>query len=225
LQYIACCNEEINYPRMLDPTAMFASASTIPLGQLITLRGGFAFRTAIPEVVKGGAWAVQLRDFHQGRGPNWQTVIETKLPRELKEHEWLKSGDILIATRGSRFFAALMEDVPSRTVASGQFMVLAVKDVDVLEPAFLAWQLNQARAQAWFDRNARGTVLRHLTRDVIESALVAVPPLGFQRSVAKLAQLAKRERAALEEIIRIREAQLNSVAATLNTALEEKESE
>lgn len=210
---------------MLDPTAIAPPVSGIPLRQLMTLRGGFAFRTAIPEVVKGGAWAVQLRDFHQGQGPNWKTVIETKLPRALSEHEWLKSGDIVIASRGARFFAALMQDVPPRTVASGQFMVLEVKDADVLDPAFLAWQLNQAPAQAWFDGNARGAVLRSLTRNVIESATIAVPPLAFQKSVANLAQLAKRERAALEEIIRIREAQLNSVAVTLNAALEAKESE
>jgi hypothetical protein len=210
---------------MPSPIAIAHHVSGIPLRQLITLRGGFAFRTAIPEVVGGGAWAVQLRDFDRGQGPNWKTVIETKLPRALSEHEWLKSGDILIASRGARFFAALMEDVPARTVASGQFMVLTVKDADVLEPAFLAWQLNQAPAQAWFDGNARGAVLRSLTRDVIERATIAVPPRAFQKSVANLSRLAKRERAALEEIIRIREAQLNRVAVTLSAALEAKESE
>jgi hypothetical protein len=209
---------------MPAPTDIAPPASAMLLRELITLRGGFAFRTAIPEVVKGGAWAVQLRDFHRGQGPDWNTVMETKLPRAPSEHEWLKSGDILIASRGARFFAALMEDVPPRTVASGQFMVLKVNDADVLDPAFLAWQLNQAPVQAWFDGNAKGTVQRNLTRDVIESATIAVPPLAFQKSVANLARLAKRERAALEEIIRIREAQLNSVAVTLNAALEAKES-
>ena len=209
---------------MPDPTDIAPPVLAMLLRELITLRGGFAFRTAIPEV-KGGAWAVQLRDFHQGQGPDWNTVMETKLPRALSEHEWLKSGDILIASRGARFFAALMEDVPPRTVASGQFMVLKVNDANVLDPAFLAWQLNQAPVQAWFDGNAKGSVQRNLTRDVIESATIAVPPLAFQKSVANLAQLAKRERAALEEIIRIREAQLNSVAVTLNAALEAKESE
>lgn len=209
---------------MPDSTAIFTSVVGMPLRELITLRGGFAFRTAIPEVAGGGARAVQLRDFDHGQGPNWRTVIETKLPRALKEHEWLKSGDILIAARGARFFSVLMEDVPPRTVASGQFMVLKVKNTDVLDPAFLAWQLNQAPAQAWFDGNARGAVLRSLTRDVIESATIAVPPLAFQKPVAKLAKLAKRERAAMEEIVRIREAQLNNVAAALSTALEEKES-
>lgn len=210
---------------MQDTTAIVPPVSGIPLHRLITLRGGFAFRTAIPEVLNGGAWAVQLRDFRQGQGPNWKTIIETKLPRELSEQEWLESGDILIASRGARFFAALMEDVPPRTVASGQFMIIKVKDADVLDPAFLAWQLNQAPAQAWFDGNARGAVLRSLTRDVIERVTIAIPPLAFQKSVANLAQLAKRERAVMEEIIRIRAAQLNSVAVRLNAALEAKGSE
>jgi hypothetical protein len=209
---------------MPDLPAIAPPVTRVPLRQVIRLRGGFAFRTAIPEVVNGGVWAVQLRDFHRGRGPNWHTVIETELPRELSDHE-LKAGDILIALRGARFFAAHLEHVPPRTVASGQFMVIQVKDADVLDPAFLAWQLNQAPAQAWFETHARGAVLKSLTRDVIESATIALPPLAFQRSVANLAQLAKRERAAMEELIHIREAQLNSVAVTLNAALEAKEPE
>jgi len=210
---------------MQDLTAIAPPVSGMPLRRLITLRGGFAFRTAIPEVAKGGAWAVQLRDFHQGQGPNWKTIIETRLPRELSEHEWLESGDILIAIRGARYFAALLEDVPPRTVASGQFMVIKVKDADVLDPAFLAWQLNQAPAQAWLAANARGAVLRSLTRSVIENVTIAVPPLAFQKSVAKLDQLFKRERAALEKLFRIREAQLNSLAVSLNAALAAKGAE
>jgi restriction endonuclease S subunit len=210
---------------MPAPSAIASPVSGVALRELITLRGGFAFRTAIPEVANGGTWAVQLRDFKQGQGPNWKTVIETRLPRELSEHEWLKSGDILLASRGARFFAALIEDVPLPAVASSQFMVLNVTNADVLDPAFLAWQLNQAPAQAWFDGHAKGAVQRNLTRDVIESVTIALPSLAFQKSVANLAQLAKRERAALEEITRIREAQLNSVAVTLNAALEAKESE
>jgi len=199
--------------------------SRIPLHQFIHLRGGLSFRAAIREVVGGGTWAVQLRDFHQGQGPDWETVIETTTPRELSEHEWLQPGNILIAARGARFFAALMEDVRPRTVASSQFMVLTVKDAKVLAPAFLAWQLNQAPAQAWFDGHSKGAVQRNLTRAAIENATIAVPSLAFQESVANLARLAKRERAAFEEIIRIREAQLNNVAVTLNAALESKESQ
>lgn len=200
---------------MSDLTAIAA------LRQIASVRGGFAFRTAVPEVVNGGTRAVQLRDFDQGQGPDWTTVIETELPENLKGHE-LKAGNILIANRGARFFAALLTDVPPRTVASGQFMVLEVMDVEVLDPAFLAWQLNQAPAQAWFESNARGAVMKGLTRAVIERVNIAVPPLAFQKNVARLVELARRERAALEALIRIREAQLKNVATILHAATEAK---
>jgi hypothetical protein len=202
--------DKVNFP---------AAVSAAPLRQVATLRGGYTFRTAIPEVVGGGILAVQLRNFQRGQGPDWRTVIETTLPRWPSDHEWLRPGDILFAFRGTRFFTTLLEDVPRPAVASGQFMILQVRDAHVLCPEFLAWQLNQAPAQAYFERSAEGTAQRSLTREVVESMIVVVPPLQYQQSVVHLVQLAKRERAALEEILRIREAQLNHVAASLHLAV------
>jgi hypothetical protein len=202
--------DKVNFP---------AAVSAVPLRQVATLRGGYTFRTAIPEIAGGGVLAVQLRNFQRGQGPDWRTVIETAPPRWPSDHEWLQPGDILFAFRGTRFFTTLLEDVPRPAVASGQFMIIQVQDAHALCPEFLAWQLNQAPAQAYFERSAEGTAQRSLTREVVESMMIVVPPLAFQRSVVHLAQLAKRERAALEEILRIREAQLNHVAASLHSAV------
>jgi hypothetical protein len=175
-------------------------------------------------VEDGDVLAVQLKDFQGGVRPDWAKVTRTSLPRAPSDGEWLKDRDILFAFRGTRFFAAMLEDVPAAAVASTQFMLIRVKEPGVVLPAFLAWQLNQPPAQKYFDTSAEGTAQRSLRRAVIEGATVALPSLAFQRSVVELARLAERERAALEELIDIREQQLNRVAGELLAAAEAKES-
>lgn len=181
----------------------------------MSLRAGYSFRSAIPVVEDGDVLAVQLKDFQGGVRPDWAKVIRTSLPRAPSGGEWLQDGDILFAFRGTRFFAAMLEDVPAAAVASAQFMLIRVTESTLVLPAFLAWQLNQLPAQNYFDKKAEGTAQRSLRRAVIEEARVAVPSLAFQRSVVELARLAERERAALEELIDIREQQLNRVADEL----------
>lgn len=121
----------------------------------------------------------------------------------------------LFAFRGTRFFATALEKVPAAAVASTQFMLIRVKEPNVVLPAFLAWQLNQSPAREYFHRSSEGTAQRSVRRAVIEGATLAVPTLAFQRSVVELARLAERERASLEELINIREQQLNRVAVDL----------
>ncbi len=166
----------------------------------------------------GDVLAVQLKDFQGGLRPDWAKVTRTELARAPADDEWLKDQDILFAFRGTRFFAAMLEHVPAATVASTQFMLIRVKEVGFMLPAFLAWQLNQSPARSYFDRSAEGTAQRSLRRAVIEAAMVAVPSLAFQHSVVELANLAERERVALEELIAIRQQQLNRVAVELVAA-------
>lgn len=207
------------------PASVNITASTaIPhaLGSIASLRAGYSFRSAIPVVEDGDVLAVQLKDFRGGLRPDWAKVTRTSLLRAPSEGEWLRDGDILFAFRGTRFFAAMLEDIPAAAVASTQLMLIRVKEPRVVLPAFLAWQLNQPPARKYFDGRAEGTAQRSLRRAVIEETTIAVPTLAFQRSVIELARLAERERAALEELIDIREQQLNRVADELLAAAEAK---
>jgi hypothetical protein len=191
-----------------------SNAALSCLGVLATLRAGYGFRSAIQGSLEGDVLAVQLRDIQRDR-LNWSGAVRTTLARDPGEAEWLRSGDILFAFRGTRFFAVVLEDVPARSVASTQFMLMRVRDRGKVLPAFLAWQLNQSLAQRYFQLAAAGTAQRSLRRDAIEAVTVVVPSLERQRSVMELVSLARREREAMEELIRIREQQLAHVAASL----------
>jgi hypothetical protein len=184
------------------------------LQDLVSLRAGYSFRSAILEVAEGNALAVQLRDIQQEK-LNWHGAVRTHLARSPSEDEWLRPGDILFAFRGTRYFAVLIEEVPAPAVASTQFMLLRVRDPGELLPEFLAWQLNQSPVQTYFDAAADGTAQKSLRRAVLELAEVAVPSIPFQRAVATLAAWSRREREILDESIRNRQRHLDGIAVTL----------
>ena len=178
------------------------------------MRAGYAFRAAIPEMADGDVLAVQLRDIRRDR-VDWSTAVRTRLSRVPGQSECLRTGDILFAFRGTRYFAVALEEVPTRCVASTQFMLLRVPDSSKLLPEFLAWQLNQGPAQRFFHQRAAGTAQRSLRRRDIEAVTVAIPSLRLQQSVMELVSLVRRERDAMEALINAREQQLGHIASTL----------
>jgi hypothetical protein len=181
---------------------------------MVTLRAGYAFRSAIPEAPDGEVLAVQLRDIERDR-VDWSRVVRTHLARAPGEAEWLQRGDILFVFRGTRYFALALDRVPAPAVAAAQFRLLRVLEPGVLLPEFLAWQLNQRFAQEYFQKAAQGTAQLTLQRGAIEAVKVAVPSLHRQRLVMDLVDGIRQERESLEEHIRIREEQLITVAMEL----------
>jgi hypothetical protein len=190
------------------------AAST--LGDLALVRAGYGFRSAIEESAEGNVIAVQLRDIQRGR-LDWSRAARTLLARPPGDEEWLRTGDILFSFRGTRFVAVLLEDVPARAVASTQFMLVRLRDRQAVLPEFLAWQLNHQAAQDYFEQAAQGTAQRSLRRGLIEAVPITVPTLTAQRTLLQLVNLARREREAMEELIRIREQQVMHIAASLLT--------
>ena len=184
------------------------------LGALVTLRAGYSFRAAIPESPDGNVLAVQLRDIKRDT-VDWSSSVRTRLARTPGEAEWLRRGDILFVFRGTRYLAVVLDQVPGPSVSSTQFMLLRVREPETLLPEFLAWQLNQPFAQAYFQKAAEGTAQQSLRRGVIEGLEVVVPSLPQQHTVMELVSQVRVERELLEERLRAREQEVFGVAMEL----------
>ena len=191
-----------------------SNAALCSLGAVATVRAGYGFRSAIQESPHGKMIAVQLRDIQYGK-LDWTHTIRTTLARDPKEEELLRSGDILISFRGTRYLAVATEGVPGPAVASTQFMLVRGSNPGALLPDFLAWQLNQPPAQRYFRSKATGTAQLSLRRGDIESVPVAIPSMEFQKRVVELVELVRLERQHLERLLHNRENQLNEIAASL----------
>lgn len=192
--------------------AIDAKFSTI--GSLAFLQGGYPFRGSIEESAEGGTLAVQMKDVDPDQGVNWSGVIRTFLAGR-KQPAWLKAGDVLFVSKGARFYAVCIDEPPSAAVCSPHFFLLQVMPQAALLPAFLAWQINQPPFQRQLQQAAEGSSQLSIRRPVLESLTLCVPSLPDQQRIVALADLARRERQTLHQLIHNREQQLQALAEGL----------
>ena len=178
------------------------------------MQAGFPFRGSINEVPGGAVLAVQMKDVDPALGVTWPTVLRTRLPGR-KEPDWLRPGDLLFVSRGSRFHAVCLDTPPAPAVCSPHFFHLRIKPKANLLPAFAAWQINQTPFQRLLVQAAEGSNQLSIRRPVLESLAFHVPGLADQQRIVALAACAQQERQVLQGLIRNREQQLQTLAERL----------
>ena len=105
----------------------------------------------------------------------------------------------------------------SPAVCSPHFFVLRVRGATV-EPRFLAWQINQAPAQEYLQREATGSHILNIRRGVIERLEIVIPSLAHQAAIVAFAEAATREKRLLSALIDNRQQQMNALAVRLRAS-------
>jgi hypothetical protein len=158
-----------------------------------------------------------MKDVDAEHGVSWAGCIRTNLGGR-KRPEWLRAGDVLFSAKGSRFYAVHVSEPPGPAVCAPTFFHLRVQDPLVVDPAFMAWQINQPPCQRQLLQAAEGSGQLSIRRPVLEQLVLSVPGLEAQRRIVALAALAHHERQALHRLIRNRETQLQAIAEHLSSS-------
>lgn len=187
-----------------------------PLSGVALITAGYPLRGAVDELNHGQIAIVQMRNVDAETGVTWSEVQRVELPSK-RPPAFLAAGDILFTTRGTRNFALALNVVEGEAVCSPHFFVIRVRDADQIEPQFLAWQINQRPAQEYLQREATGSHILNIRREVIEGLQIAVPPLATQKTIVSLANTARAERSALTRLIDNRSQQLEAIALGLTS--------
>lgn len=189
-------------------------ANLIQFGSAVVVRAGYPFRGSIDESIDGDVLAVQMKDVDPEHGVTWAGVTRTS-PAGRKQPDWLKAGDVLFVSKGARFYATCIDEPPGPAVCSPHFFHLQVAPHVPLLPAFLAWQINQPPFQRQLQQAAEGSSQLSIRRPVLESLSLSVPSPADQHRIVTLAELARQERRALNQLIQNREQQLQALAEDL----------
>lgn len=120
-----------------------------------------------PEV---GVRSVGLLRFHPQRHPELYLVGR---------------GDILIASRGRKHQAHLVQQDLIDTLASNVFYIVRPHSRRIV-PAYLAWWLNLPHVQAMIASGARGTNISYVARQALENLSIVVPPIAVQTKIAEV---------------------------------------
>lgn len=191
------------------------------LGHLASIRAGYPFRGKITEATGSSVVVVQMRDVSRtcgvGCDVDWSRCLPVS-PHKLRDHDGLRSGDILVAARGSHVYSVAvppsLETSGLQAVASPHFFLVRLHS-DALLPEFVAWFLNQPPAQRHFERYEEGSVAKSIRRSVLEDVLIVIPPLEKQRALMALANTLREEQTLLEQLIRNNDRTMRALANDL----------
>ena len=188
------------------------------LKTLVDIQMGYQAKTRIMERVRGTHRLIQSKDFdssHRLRSGNLTTFFPERKP----EIYSVRKGDVLFQARGVVHFAYCIEDDLKDALAVGSFYILRTKNENLL-PQYLAWWLNQSKAQAYFQSQASGAGMSFISKSTLSRLQVQIPPLPVQKKVVKIVTLAKHEQFLLDRLSSLRS---RLVKAVCIKAIQEQE--
>jgi hypothetical protein len=194
-------------------------AKEIALAEVADISAGHPLRLGVDELPPGDTGVIQMRNVDPEGGVDWASVSRVELP-PARRTEFLHAGDVIFSTRGTRTYAVALGEPPFPAVCSPHFFVLRVRGA-MVEPRFLAWQINQAPAQEYLQREATGSHILNIRREVIERLALAIPPLARQAAIVAFAEEATHEKRLLAALIENRQQQMNALAAGLRHDIED----
>lgn len=166
---------------------------------------------------RGEVYYVQARHFDADLEFDRQVKPDLKLEGKIERH-LLRKGDVLLAVKGNDNFAVLYKGIIKPAVASSMFVVIRIKDYNVL-PEYLTWFLNLHSTQKHLQAASRGSDLRSLNQSQVEQIEIVIPSLQKQQNIAQFYSLRKRERILFRQLDELKEQELQSL---LITSIKEK---
>lgn len=189
------------------------------LAEVAQVSAGHPLRSGVDEFPAGDIGVVQMRNVDLETGVDWPSVSRIELP-PARRIEFLASGDVIFSTRGVHTYAVALGEAPFPAVCSPHFFVLRIGTAAV-DPRFLAWQINQGPAQEYLQREATGSHILNIRREVIERLEIVVPSLERQAAIVAFAEAATREKRLLSALIQNRQQQMNALAVGLRHSIKE----
>ena len=145
------------------------------LGDVCEVQMGFTARARLTK--KRNGWrVVQLSDL----SPNGRIRAADVQPVDVNEpgsaHQ-LRDGDVVFRSRGASNIANdVVLGVDDVLAVAAPLMILRPEPTKILG-RYLAWAINSASAQAYFERNAQGTGVRMISKATLTQLTIPVPPL------------------------------------------------
>ncbi len=124
----------------------------------------------------------------------------------------MKAGQILFVARGNHNFAICLGDVPVRSVCSPHFFLLDARNEVGASPEFLAWQINQHPAQAYFRKSAEGSNSLSIRRGILEALPIVVPDKKTQAKIMALNRTYLEEMTVMRRLMENRRKMMDAIA-------------
>lgn len=168
------------------------------LSRVADVISGHHFRERLPSTPEGNVSVIQMKDVDDAELVPSSRFVRVQLPPG-PDRVSIQNGDVILRARGGSYSGVLARGRFERTVVAAPLMVLRA-DTRVLLPVYLNWFFNHPATQARLAELATGTHVRTVSKAVLETLPIPVPPLEQQKKIAEVVALAATEQALLEKI-------------------------
>jgi type I restriction enzyme M protein len=121
---------------------------------------------------------LRIKDLQKGKVARATSWVRPELAGA--EQRWaLTAGDVLLSKSGTIGKAAIVRNGAAGAIAGNGLYVLRA-DPQRLDAGFLQAYLSSPSCQSWLTARARGAVIQHLNRGVLDELPVPLPPLHLQ---------------------------------------------
>ena len=170
----------------------------LPIHQVADIFSGYTFRTLPPENNAGHIIIAQPRDIDQ-------RTLQLLTENALRADEFsggakfmIRSGDILIGSKGKTTPIILIGEIVDKIVASSTFIVVRAFS-NMISPDYLAWYLQLPVVQSFLNSSKSGSTVLNLPIKAVQDCSVDLPSLPTQRAIGKLyASLLQKNKKQLE---------------------------
>ena len=160
----------------------------------------------------GGHPAIQIRDVQADVDLKASHLQRFKFD-DFPDRHMVRGGEVVFRSRGAPNAAAVVSSQLTESVAIILPLVILRPKRELVLPDYLAWVINQPKAQRYFDSAAQGTSTRMIPKTALEQLEVPLPDLETQARIISIHKLVKREGSLLRDLAERRE-QLSSIILT-----------
>lgn len=184
----------------------------VRLEKIASIRMGYPVRTKVERDPNGTISIIQMKDIDKYNRLDSSDIYIVQMEDSMKKH-FLAENDILFRSRGVSTTAALVPKELENSIAAAPLTVIRVKSnySKKVDPAYLAWYINQPRTQQQLSRLAAGTSLLHINLSALTDLEVDIPPINKQKLIVEIAALSQREQQIMEELARKRQAYIEGI--------------
>lgn len=162
----------------------------------------------VKESLHGEVCCLQVKDFDANGQVIFPLEARIDLTGNVRNH-LLKKGDLLFAAKGVNNFCTIFRTEMSPAVASSSFLVLSIKDSDVL-PEYLCWFFNRSDVFSYFRNRTAGSVMPSISKTMLEDYLLEIPSVGMQEKIVSIISLQKHEQNLYKKIVDLRTKVINN---------------
>ena len=179
------------------------------LNQICTvIQSGRSFRTKPQENYKGEIAWIQVSDIKDDDAFVHQNLTKIEAIN-LKERDFLKSGDVLLVAKGPKHHATWLPSLINPSIASSNLIIIRPKPRR-LNAEDLVWYLNQDKAQHYLESHSSGSGMSHVTIPVVGNMHIPLPPLEEQNEIVSVLASTRDEVDIMEKMMKKRTSIVNA---------------